>query len=147
MPWPIGLRYIGLGAPAAKIRSLTSFCSFGLSPRPPWPSGKCTQARPLSNWAPRNVIESCVFGSHSSSSSSTRSSTRSSRSERLDVRDRHGRSTILVLYNYRSTGCDGYSVVVLVVAVGVGMLEAGRGQALQQLVADAPSRARGPCRR
>ena len=78
MPWPIGLRYTGLGPPSAKIRSLIIFCSFGFSPRPPWPSGKWTQARPLSNWAPRNVTVSVDFGGNSRSNSSTRALTRCS---------------------------------------------------------------------
>src|SRR4029077_5934851 len=44
-------------------------------PKPPWPTGKCTHARPRSNCFPRKVTASCVFGSHSSSSCVTRSST------------------------------------------------------------------------
>src|SRR5690349_15015940 len=51
-------------------RSLITFCSFGLAPRPPLPSGKCTHARPASNWAPRNSTGSVVFGSCLARSSS-----------------------------------------------------------------------------
>src|SRR4051812_40401312 len=57
------------------MSSLTVFCSFGLSPRPPSPSGKCTHARPRSNWAPRKVVGSVFLGSCSRSNCSTRSTT------------------------------------------------------------------------
>ena len=53
-------------------------CSFGLPPRPPWPSGKCTHARPASNWAPRNSTAGVSVGGWSTSSFSVRSTTSSS---------------------------------------------------------------------
>src|SRR4051794_30508130 len=60
------------------MRSWITRCSFGLSPRPPLPSGKCTHARPRSNCAPRNAATSVVLGGFSSSSWSTNAITRSS---------------------------------------------------------------------
>ena len=68
MPYPIGLRAYEIGPPAPTTRALIVFCSFGDRPRPPLPSGKCTQARPRSNCAPRNSAAGVVFGSCSARS-------------------------------------------------------------------------------
>src|SRR3954454_9013025 len=78
MPYPIGLRPYGCGPPPFAMRSWITRCSFGLSPKPPFPSGKCTHASPRSNCAPRNAATSVVFGGFSSSSWSTSAITRSS---------------------------------------------------------------------
>jgi len=50
----------------------------GETPRPPNPSGKCTQARPLSYWAPSTTAGLVEPGGNSASSSSHRSLTRCS---------------------------------------------------------------------
>src|SRR3954451_23958519 len=80
MPYPIGLRPYGCGPPPFAMRSWITRCSFGLSPKPPLPSGKCTHASPRSNCAPRNAATSVVLGGFFSSSWSTRATTRSSSS-------------------------------------------------------------------
>ena len=46
MPWPIGLRPYGSGAPAAVSFAFTTFWSFGETPSPPKPSGKVHPREP-----------------------------------------------------------------------------------------------------
>src|SRR5205814_5020748 len=75
MPWPIGLRPYGSGAPAAVSRAFTTFWSLGERPSPPNPSGKWTHAMPASYWAPSTSAGRCCFGSCSATTSSHRSIT------------------------------------------------------------------------
>src|SRR3954467_8475724 len=78
MPYPIGFRPYGNGAPAPVGRAWIVVWSLGDAPRPPTPSGKCTQARPRSYCAPRNSAAGVLLGSCSASSSSISALTRCS---------------------------------------------------------------------
>src|ERR1039458_4432133 len=69
------LRMAADGAPPSMRRMLMRWCSDGLRPSPPLPSGKWTQARPRSNCSPKKAFGSVVAGGWSASNSSTRWST------------------------------------------------------------------------
>src|SRR5664279_3285469 len=73
---PKNSRAPGPWAPASPRRRSTSRWRSGGRPRPPWPSGKPTQASPRSYWRERNSSTGAVRGSSSSKSRLVRSCTR-----------------------------------------------------------------------
>src|SRR5664280_1569214 len=73
---PKNSRAPGPWAPASPRRRSASRWSPGGRPRPPWPSGKPTQASPRSYWRERNSSTGTVRGSSSSKSWPVRSCTR-----------------------------------------------------------------------
>src|SRR2546421_9705005 len=81
-----------MGAPAPNNLALIVFCSFGESPRPPEPSGKCTHAMPRSYCAPRNSAGGVDLGSccarRSSHSCVTRCSSGVNRGSSQNLTDR-----------------------------------------------------------